>query len=90
MVPCTGRKIQSSVIFSYIASSKPVWVTRDLILKNESGLRTMYSRVQMLETQVGEGTSPRVPQAVLSTGCMLTLTAMDLSHPVAGQEALVC
>lgn len=90
MVLCTGRKTESSVTFGYIASSKPVWAIRDRIFKNESVLRTMYSRVQMLETQAGEGMSPRVPQAVLSAGCILGLTAMDLSHPVAGQEALVC
>lgn len=29
----------------------------------------MYSRVQMLETQVGERMSPRVPQVDLSAGC---------------------
>lgn len=62
------ERLKSSVISGYTASSKPVWATWDLIFKNKSGLRIMYSRVQMLETQVGEGMSPRVPQAVLSVG----------------------
>lgn len=38
----------------------------------------MHSRVQMLESQVVERMSPRVPQADLSAGCMLRPTTMDL------------
>ena len=62
---------ERSKVQSFLATqqvTKPVWATWDLIFKNKSGLRIMYSRVQMLETQVGEGMSPRVPQAVLSVG----------------------
>jgi hypothetical protein len=38
----------------------------------------MHSRVQMLESQVVERMSPRVPQADLRAGCILRPTTMDL------------